>query len=447
MSERTPFYSKPIIVLLAIVVAAAVIGIGWHIRGGPVMAFKTAAVRRGDVSATIAASGTIEPLEVIDVGAQVAGLIQQFGTDQTGHQVDYGSIVKSGDMLAKIDDSVYAADLALAQAQLEQDKAAEVSAAANMEQAKAKLTQAEAEWTRGQELFKSKLISGTDFDTYKANYEIAKANVAVADSTIAQARASTVQARALDDKARRNLDFCTIKSPVDGVIIDRRVNIGQTVVASLNAPSLFLLAKDLTKMQIWAAVNEADVGKIHAGMPVTFACDAFPDTEFAGVVGKIRLNASMTENVVMYTVEVNLDNSDRRLLPYLTANVRFATRQEKDALLVPNAALRWSPSSAEQIVEAKRNAAPKSEAQAGKSKRKHPEKVASTGSAKEGVIWVKEGSLVSPVQVKVGISDGNETVVVSSDLAEGEQVVTGDAPEFAEASTKNPFVPQVMRRH
>jgi len=140
---------------------------------------------------------------------------------------------------------------------------------------------------------------------------------------LAQARAATVQAQALLEKAQRNLDFCTIKSPVKGVIIDRRVNIGQTVVASLNAPSLFLIAKDLTKMQIWVAVNEADVGRIVPGSPVTFACDAFPNKEFNGTVGKVRLNATMTQNVVMYTVEVNTDNSDNTLLPYLTANVRL----------------------------------------------------------------------------------------------------------------------------
>src|SRR5690348_4418058 len=132
-----------------------------------------------------------------------------------------------------------------------------------------------------------------------------------------QARSGVQQAQAALDKAKRNRDFCTIKSPVKGVIIDRRVNIGQTVVASLNAPSLFLIAKDLTKMQIWVAVNEADVGRIVAGTPVTFTCDTFPGREFSGTVGKVRLNATMTQNVVMYTVEVNIENSGNTLLPYL----------------------------------------------------------------------------------------------------------------------------------
>src|SRR5258706_338843 len=173
-------------------------------------------------------------------------------------------------------------------------------------------------------------------------HEVVEANVSVANSGVAQAKADL-------EKAQRNLDFCTVNSPVTGVIIDRRVNIGQTVVASLNAPSLFLIARDLTQMQIWAAVNEADVGRIKPGAPVTFTVDAFPGREFSGAVGKVRLNATMTQNVVMYTVEVNIDNADKLLLPYLTANVRFVLSHETNALLVPNAALRWTPSSLAQI--------------------------------------------------------------------------------------------------
>src|SRR5262249_7938018 len=159
-------------------------------------------------------------------------------------------------------------------------------------------------------------------------YNVAKANIGVADAAIEQAKANTLVSQAAVDKAQRNLDFCTIKSPVDGVIIDRRVNIGQTVVASLNAPSLFLIAKDLTKMQVWVAVNEADVGRIKPGTPVTFTCDSFPGHEFSGTVVKVRLNAAMTQNVVTYTVEIETENPDQVLLPYLTANVRFILANE-----------------------------------------------------------------------------------------------------------------------
>ena len=343
------FLKTPFIALLIIILAGG--GGAWwrHARSHSKLSFRTAVVKRGEVAAIISASGTIEPEEVVDVGAQVAGLIKSFGTDIEGKTIDYGSVIEQGAVLAKIDESVYAADLAVARAQMEQDEAGELSANANLDQMEAKLIQAEAEWKRSQELSNSRLLARVDYDTAQANFEVAKANVAVAKAAIAQAKAATVQAQAGFEKAQRNLDFCIIKSPVKGVIIDRRVNIGQTVVSSFNAPSLFLIAKDLTRMQIWVAVNEADVGRIVPGAPVTFFCDAFPGRQFEGAVGKVRLNATMTQNVVMYTVEVNTENPDKLLLPYLTANVHFVTRKESNVLLVPNAALRWSPSSLAQI--------------------------------------------------------------------------------------------------
>jgi HlyD family secretion protein len=456
---------KPVLIAIGLVVCAAIIGVGWHLNGTQAVEFKTVALRRGDLLSTISASGTIEPLEVIDVGAQVAGLIRSFGKDKGGKPVDYGSLVEEGGVLAVIDDSVYNADLALANAQVEQDRAGELSAAANLQQIKARLVQTEAEWNRAQELTRSKLLSGTDYDTYKANYEIAKANVAVGESVVAQTHAATVQAQALLDKAKRNLGFCTIKSPVEGVIIDRRVNIGQTVVASLNAPSLFLIAKDLTKMQIWVGVNEADVGKVRPGTPVTFTCDTFPDRNFTGVVGKVRLNATMTQNVVMYTVEVNIDNSDKLLLPYLTANVHFLTRKEQNALLVPNAALRWSPASTEQIApDARSSKLAQLETPGGISSSKKPKTPADTSGAepkhdktkkseklevsnnRQAVLWVKEDRFVRPVQVQVGISDGNETSVTGDALSEGQEIVLGEMASASQTAIKNPFLPQVRKR-
>jgi HlyD family secretion protein len=403
-------------------------------------------VKHGDVAATISATGTIEPIEVVDVGAQVAGLIKAFGTDAAGKTIDYGSVVEEGAMLAKIDESVYAADLAVAKAQMEQDKAGELSAAANLEQARAKLTQAEADWNRAQELGRSKLLAVSDSDSFKAAYEVARANVAVADAALAEARAATVQAQAGLDKAQRNLDFCIIKSPVKGVIIDRRVNIGQTVVSSFNAPSLFLIAKDLTKMQIWVAVNEADVGRIIPGAPVTFTCDAFPGRQFEGVVGKVRLNATMTQNVVMYTVEVNTENPDNTLLPYLTANVHFMVRKESDVLLVPNAALRWSPSSPAQIAPDARSRNPV-DPPAGNSPGSTNASNPGKGSReRQGIVWLKEGDFVRPVEVKIGTSDGSNTSVVAGDLQEGQEVVTGETTDKTQAGTKNPFLPQLPPR-
>ena len=419
------------VIAIVVVVLAGSAGAWWwwHMRNAPQLSFRTAVVKRGDVAATIAATGTIEPLEVVDVGAQVAGRISSFGSDRDGKTVDYGSIVEEGALLAKIDESVYAADLSVA-------KARELSAAANLEQMNAKLAQAAADWKRAQELFASKLISEADLDTSKANYGVAKANVSVASSVIAQARADL-------DKAQRNLDFCTINSPVSGVIIDRRVNIGQTVVASLHAPSLFLIARDLTKMQIWAAVNEADVGRIKPGAPVTFTVDAFPGREFQATVGKVRLNATMTQNVVMYTVEVNTENPDNVLLPYLTANVHFVVRKESNALLVPNAALHWSPSSLAQILPAARLRLDPPGDPPTSAKPSNQEKQAKD---RHGVIWLKDGEFVRPLEVKVGVSDGANTAVTADTLQEGQAVVTGEDAQTSQTGAVNPFLPKVIRR-
>jgi HlyD family secretion protein len=392
----------------------------WRSHSSEKLFFNSVPIKRGEVIVAVGATGTLEPLEVVDVGAQVAGRISAFGTDSKGQKVDYGSIVQEGALLAKIDDSVYAADFSVA-------KAGMLSAAANLEQMKARLDQADADWKRSEELYKSKLISQSDYDTAKATYEIAKANVSVADSGISQAQADL-------EKAQRNLDFCTVNSPVSGVIIDRRVNIGQTVVASLNAPSLFLIARDLTKMQIWAAVNEADVGRIKLGMTVTFTVDAFPGRDFQGAVGKVRLNATMTQNVVLYTVEINVDNPDKLLLPYLTANVRFQLTRETNALLVPNAALRWSPSSLAEVAPDARNSSlidPPEDANSG-GKNSSP--------IKSRTLWIKSGEFVRPIEVTAGVTDGANTAVTAEGLHEGDEAVTGEIATTT-ANLRNPFLP------
>ncbi len=427
--------------ILRLVVAVGATGVlvttalwWWHSRGGARLSLATAAVRRGDVTATISATGTIEPLEVVDVGAQIAGRVAAFGTDEAGKTVDYGSVVERGELLARIDDSVYAADLSVA-------RAGQLSAAANLEQMSAKLDQATADWNRAQALFGDKLISQTDYDTAKANHAVARANVSVARSGVAQAQADL-------EKAERNLAFCTISSPVSGVIIDRRVNIGQTVVSSLNAPSLFLIARDLTRMQIWVSLNEADVGRIKVGGPATFTVDAFPGREFQGRVGKVRLNATMTQNVVLYTVEIDIDNPDRLLLPYLTANVRFVLGQERNVLVVPNAALRWTPSSVAQIAPEVRPAAETDlvadPPAAGPSGRPPVTGGAGTRSSRR-TVWVKDGEFVRPLEVATGITDGLNTVITAEGLREGVPVVTAEAAA-GRSDVKNPFLPRLIRR-
>ena len=301
----------------------------------PATSLRTVAIKRGDLLSTISATGTVEPEEVVNVGAQVCGLIVEFGADphDPTKLIDYGSVVEKDAVLARIDPTSYEAALEQAEATLQKSEA-------NLLQLEAKARKAEREWKRAESLLPTKAIADTDYDTALSDYESAKANVAVGKAIIRQNKASV-------KTARINLGYCTIKSPVRGTIIDRRVNIGQTVVASLNAPSLFLIAKDLPQMQVWASVNEADIGRIRLDMPVRFTVDAHDGQTFHGKVTQIRMNAQMTQNVVTYTVIVTTDNSDGKLLPYLTANVQFEVDKRSDVLLVPNAALRWTPESAQ----------------------------------------------------------------------------------------------------
>ena len=308
------------------------------------IAYKTEAVIRGKTTQTILATGTIEPEDLIDIGAQVTGQIMKFGTDTNGKEVDYCSEVKKGQLLARIDDVTYKAEVTISKANLTTANAQLAGAQADAAQLNAKLRQAEREWKRAQQLGVGDAVSQKDYDAYLSAYEVAKANLNVGEAKIKQAEAAIAQAQAQLEKAERNLSYCDILSTVDGIIIDRRVNIGQTVTASMSTPSLFLVAKDLRKIEIWVPVNEADIGAIKIGQRVRFTVDAFPEHDFEGKVARIRLNASMSSNVVTYTVEVATENPDSILLPYLTANVSFILAESPaDSLLVPAAALRWRP--------------------------------------------------------------------------------------------------------
>ena len=434
------WFPQALIVLILIVAGGAIWW--WHQQSDPKILFRTVPVKRGNVISTISANGTLEPEEVVDVGAQVEGQISLFGKDKSGKTIDYGSVVEEGSVLAQIDSSVYAADVALAKAQLDQDKAGEARAEADLVQMKAKAVQAEADWNRAQKLGPSEALAPTAYDSYKANNEIAQANVALDEAALVQAKATTVQAQAALDKAQRSLDFCTIRAPVTGVIIDRRVNIGQTVVASFNTPSLFLIAKDLTKMQIWASVNEADIGFIVPGMPITFTCEAFPGKEFEGTVNKVRLNATMSQDVVTYTVEIHAENPQGILLPYLTTDVHFVVQKDMNKLLVPNAALRWEPSSLAEVAPDARSTIPDDSmlSDPGNSPK------SSTREKDSRVIWLKDGDFVRPMEVKIGASDGMNTSVAADTLAEGQEVVIGEDFQTAQAATQNPFLPPVIRR-
>jgi HlyD family secretion protein len=443
---KLPHRRTLVIMVAALVAVLTLTGYLWR-GNGESTGFKTVQVKRGDLQATISATGTVEPEEVVDIGAQVAGRIVAFGQDEHGQEVDYGSVVKAGTVLARIDDALYAADAAAAKAQLAQAKAAVQKAQADLGQMQAKLSQTDNDWARARKLGPSDALSQTDFDAARSNYEVAKANLAVGKAAIEQAKGTVAQAEATLKRAQQNLSYCTIVSPVKGVIIDRRVNIGQTVVSSLNAPSLFLLAKDLNRLQVWVSVNEADIGRIKPGQPVTFTVDAHPGEVFPGKVGKVRLNATMTQNVVTYTVEVDTDNSGGKLFPYLTANVTFIVGERKDVLLVPNAALRWLPTE-EQVVgefrggpkKAKRSEAPP---------QIKPAVKGGAASVAPSLVWVPQGNLVRPVQVTLGLSDGSLTEVASPDLKAGTLLVVGEmGSQSAEkpAPGGSPFTPQLFRK-
>jgi HlyD family secretion protein len=445
-----PLIKKAAIVIIVLVAAAAVFGWYRSPRSEGAIVYRTAQVTRGNLLVAISATGTVEPEEVIDVGAQVAGQILSFGRDADGKSVDYGSKVTEGTVLAKIDESLYAAEAAQAEAQVQAARANLQRAEADLQQLNAKLHQAERDWQRARKLGPSEALAEASFDAYQAAYQTAVANIAIGKAAILQARAGLSQAQSVLQRAQRNLGYCTITSPVKGIIIDRRVNIGQTVVASLNAPSLFLIAKDLTRMQVWVAVNEADIGKIEQGQPVTFTVDAFPGETFEGQVGKIRLNASMTQNVVTYTVEIVTDNSSGRLLPYLSANVQFELNRRSDVLLVPAAALQWEPSR-EQIAPQFRetpaaNAAGKQKTNGTRPTSSKTEGVRSD-EAQQGILWIPDGNQVRPLRVRLGLTDGGMTEVEGEHLAVGLQIVTGQLDQTAQRSdTTNPFAPKIPRR-
>jgi HlyD family secretion protein len=388
--------------------------------------YRTAPAKRLDIAQTINATGTVVPEDVVDVGAQVNGQIAAFGTDTEGHAIDFRSTVTKGMVLARIDDALYAADVATADAQLAQANAQVSLSEANLAESNAKLEQMQHEWDRAQLLAKSPALSQTDFDAARSDYDQALAAVAIANAQIAQGHAEVASAQAAVTRARRNLTYCTILSPVDGVILDRRVEIGQTVVASLNAPSLFLIAKDLKRMRVLVQVNEADIGHVAADQPVTFTVDALPNQTFSGTVRKVRLNATLTQNVVTYTVEISTDNSSLALLPYLTANVVFEVARKDKVLAVPNAALRWSP-------------------------REVPAEAASAGGerrgSKEPTVWVVDAGKPRPVAVHTGLTDGSFTEVEGQELAEGTPVIVGDAVAAggAPAQGASPFTPQLTR--
>ena len=431
---------KLIRLLIAIAIIAVIITvlyITWqHFYGEKIaIDFKTEKIQYGDVISSISASGTVEPEELVNVGAQVNGKIMSFGNDLDGKPVDYGSKVTKGMKLAEIDRVLYDAALNEAKAGELKAKTSILSAEASLKQAKAKFALADRNWKRAQELHPKGALSKSDYDSAEANFRTCQADIAVAEAAVEQAKAQLEIAKAAMIKAVRNLSYCEIVSPVNGVIIDRRVSVGQTLVSSMSASSIFLIATDLTKMQVWASVNEADIGEIYAGMPVVFSVEAFPGETFEGIVKKVRLNATMSQNVVTYVVEINTDNSNGRLIPYLTANVKFVKERSKNAFNISNAALRYTPDA--DMVEAQY--------------RNKLDDFASKGSTH--YIWVfGEKGLLRPIKVTSGVNSGMTIEIKGEGLTKELDVVTAhlkktvSADEAKSNKKKNPFTPDFQRK-
>lgn len=434
MSWNHLFSKKTILVIILILVGLGILS-GFTIknRSQKTNGLISKRIEKGELIATVTATGTIEPEEVVDIGAQVVGIIDKFGQDptDTSKQIDFGSMVEPGTILALIDDSLYRARLDKAIAVVEQSKArvalAEadvVRAEANDKESAAKALQAERDFARAKRLNATGALAEQDFDAFKSSYEVTKAEIAVTKAAIRQAQATLnaaiktqIGTEADQREAQRNLEYTIIRSPVKGVIVDRRVNVGQTVISSLNAPSLFLIAKDLKRLQVWASVNEADVGRIQKGQAVRFSVDAFPGEEFKGEVEQVRLNATMTQNVVTYTVVVTTDNPGGKLLPYLTATLKFEVGRRSGCLLVPNSALRWQPPSIPLIEQPLFD---------------------------HGTVWVMINGSVKPVSIRTGLSDGKFTEVVEGELREGDHVVVGEKIAGNDSGNKNPFTPNIF---
>ncbi len=406
----------------------------WGGKAAVTSTFMTAPVQQGDLAATVSATGTLEPREVVDVGSQVSGTIIAFGQDAAKHEVDYDSPVNQGTVLARIDPALFQAAVEQSAANLAQATSNVEVAAARLRQYQAALVDAAADWQRAQKLgIGSGALSATQYDAYKSTYDQAQANVGVGAASLTATKTAVQAAKAALDTAKINLGYCTITSPVKGVVIDRRVNIGQTVASSFNTPSLFLIAENLNRIQVWASVNEADIGRIMAGDSVTYTVDAFPNEKFKGVVSQIRLNATMVQNVVTYTVVVDTNNPNGKLLPYLTAQMDFLVAKRNHVMYVPNAALRWVPRQS-QIAAA----APAKE------------KIAGEGVLGQGVVWVEvPDNKVRAVAVGTGLANDYNTEIISSDITPGMNVVVGEhqaGAGTATGSAVNPFIPQPFKK-
>jgi HlyD family secretion protein len=371
----------------------------WHGAEKP-PEYETTELGRGPIVAKVTASGTLSALVTVQVGSQLSGRIKQL-------YADFNSEVKKGQLIAEMDPQLFMATL-------EQARANYSAAKGDLLKSQVQSQDAERQLKRAKSLADQNLVAQADYDTAQANADIAKAQIAASSGRVQQTLAALHQAEV-------NLAYTTIESPIDGVVISRNVDVGQTVAASMQAPILFVIAEDLHKMHVDTSVAEADVGKLSPGMKATFNVDAYPSERFEGHVRQIRNSPQTVQNVVTYDAVIDVDNPDLKLRPGMTANVTFVYAEQRDALRVPNAALRFRPAP-------EPNDASKKPGRPGdvKTLTKTISKAADPSSRKRTLYVLRDLKAV-PVEITTGITDGSFTEVVSGELREGDSVITDTA--------------------
>ncbi len=376
----------------------------------PPVRYKTAPVTRGTIISVVSATGTINPVTIVQVGSQVSGMIESL-------HADFNSIVKTGNVVARIDPFPYRALRDQAAANL-------ANARASVLKARADLGQRKRELDRMNALSKQQFVSQNEVDMAVTAHEGAVAQLAVAEAAVKQAEAAL-------EAAELDLKYTVIRSPIDGIVISRQVEVGQRVTASFQIPTLFLIAQDLTKMQVDANVSEADIGEIVSGKEAAFTVDAYPGEMFRGAVKQVRNAPISVQNVVTYDVVIAVKNTDLRLKPGMTANVSIIVARKDQVLKVPNAALRFVPPKSERQDAASGAARSVSGAPptAGETRKDHAQAPAShDGTAREptSVVWkIGASGEPEPVPIQRGVSDGTATEVVSGPLNEGDQLIVG----------------------
>ena len=374
-----------------VVLAAIIVGVAWFFykraHAAPNIQYDTSAADRGTVVAKVTATGNLSALLTVQVGAQVSGRVQEL-------DVDYNSPVKKGQTIAKLDPLLF-------EAAVQQAKAFELSTQSNIAKDKANETNMKIAYERAQKLREAQVIAQSDFDTAKANYDAAAAQVDADESNLQSAEAALHQ-------AELNLSYTTIISPIDGIVISRNVDVGQTVASNFQAPTLFVIANDLHHMQVDTNVGESDVGKLMAGMPATFTVDAYPNKPFTGKLRQVR-NASQTvQNVVTYDAVIDVENPQLLLKPGMTANVTFVYEQKNDVLRVRNSALRFSPDP--QVLQ-----------RAGLANLLPP--AGAVQDLTHRTVWVLRDGKPVRVPVTTGVTDGTYTEIVEGDVHPGDTLI------------------------